>query len=288
MNEKFYKRTWFIVFFCIIFPLAGIALMWISRKPIRKNIRAILSVFLCLWTFALTSRENEDETKNNTDTIAEYEESETGNEEVYHQDSQNGKYANESGFQDEKESKESDLRENEKKKDGSKKKEKKKKKTKKDTEKSPFPNEDKYIVNNSLIRYNEFAKYPIDKDFISDLKEISRPLGRACVTASNGVYFIISYNDFNESVFVDYQEETSDDSGLFFVVRDMTKAVNPDIKDGDFEKIWEGFKSGTYFNHYDNSFLVKDFEFSFATRVVNAGKTEYSIKSRYYINGKQE
>lgn len=154
-------------------------------------------------------------------------------------------------------------------------------------ESNPFPNTEEYIVNNILISYNEISEYPIDSKFIDDIKSVGRPLGKANITVSNGVYFIISYNDYNKTLFIDYQEETDDDSGLFSVVRDLTKAANPEITDGDMETAWEEFKTGKYWNHYDELYEVKGFEFSFSTRVVNVGETQYMIKSQYYPYGKQ-
>lgn len=53
MNKKFYEKTWFIVMCCIIFPLAGIFLIWKNKKPYKKNARIFISSILCLWTLAL-------------------------------------------------------------------------------------------------------------------------------------------------------------------------------------------------------------------------------------------
>lgn len=53
MDKKFYERTWFIVMCCIIFPPAGIFLIWKNKKPDRKNSRIFISAILCLWTLVL-------------------------------------------------------------------------------------------------------------------------------------------------------------------------------------------------------------------------------------------
>ena len=284
MNKKFYERTWFIVMCCIIFPPAGIFLIWKNKKPDKKSTRIFISVALCLWTLALAMSGSDEENAKNADKKPK--------EEVLKVKTEKNEKVSDDYIEKTKE----DAKGNEKKKEGKQdkklRKNKKKKGTKKNKDKerkeSPFPKEENYIVNNTLFRYNEIARYPLGDKFIEDLEDVGRPLGKINLTVSNGVYFIIRYNDFNESLFIDYQEESSDDSELFVVVRDMTKAANPEVTDEDFKAMWESFQSGKYFNHYDNSFNLKDFDFIFATRVVNKGKTEYSVKSRFYINGKPE
>lgn len=84
MNKKFYERTWFVVMCCIIFPPAGIFLIWKNKKPDRKSARIFISAILCLWTLAIAmvgsdeenlsseSREQQEET---TKTKAENEKS---------------------------------------------------------------------------------------------------------------------------------------------------------------------------------------------------------------------
>lgn len=65
MSKKFYEKTWFIVFSCVIFPPAGIFLIWKSKKPAGKNARIFISAFLCLWTLALAIGEADEENLSN-------------------------------------------------------------------------------------------------------------------------------------------------------------------------------------------------------------------------------
>ncbi len=270
MDEKFYKRTWFIVLCCIIFPPAGIALMWINRKPIRKNARIILSIFLCLWTFALVLGGGDYETKNkeNEKTVAENADNETENKEN-----------DQPNLQDSRKSKEADSKreENGKEKDKSKKKEMKQK----TNQSNSFPNTEKYTVNNVLLNYDKIAEYPIGEEFIRELKEIGRPLGRTCITVSNGVYFIIRYNDYNKTLFIDYQEETNDDSGILSVMRDLIKATNPEINDEEIYEMWKELKTGNYSSYYGEKYNLKGFEVTFTTAKINNGQTRYDIKTSY-------
>lgn len=287
MNKKFYEKMWFIVLFCIIFPPAGIFLIWKNKKPSGKKAKIFISAILCLWTLTIAiggvDEENASNARKEPEKVAQVETVKKDKTD-YSSIEKKRKDAKENEINNTNENNKKNLQ-NKKRKNKKKRKEKEKNKK---NEESPFPNEEKYIINNTLFRYNKIAEYPIGDEFIEDLKDVGRPLGKINLTISNGVYFIIRYNDFNESLFIDYQEETSDDSGLFSVIRDMTKAANQDIKDKDFKNMWEMFKNGKYTNHYDNLFELQDFEFSFATRVINNGKTEYSVKSRYYINGKTE
>lgn len=146
---------------------------------------------------------------------------------------------------------------------------------------NPFPNTEEYIVNNTLLRYNEIAEFPIDDEFIDDMKEVERPLGKANITISNGVYFIIRYNDYNRTLFIDYQEETTDDSGLYAVMRDMIKAVNPNIKDEDIEIMWRELETGKYSNYYGDKYEIAGFDINFSSNKLNNGQTRYSIKTEY-------
>lgn len=49
-KEPFYKKTWFTVLSCILFPPLGIGLLWYYKRPKRKVIRIVLTVFLCVYT----------------------------------------------------------------------------------------------------------------------------------------------------------------------------------------------------------------------------------------------
>lgn len=65
MSKKFYERTWFVVMCCIIFPPAGIFLIWKNKKPDRKNARIFISAILCLWTLAIAMGDSDEENLSN-------------------------------------------------------------------------------------------------------------------------------------------------------------------------------------------------------------------------------
>lgn len=128
-----------------------------------------------------------------------------------------------------------------------------------DSNENPFPNTKDYIVNNVLIEYNKIAEYPISDEFINGIKRISRPLGQATIVVSNGVYFIIRYNDYNRILFIDYQEETDDDSGLYAVVRDVSKVIKPEMSNEEVTLMIENVKEGNLRNYFDNSVEEQNF-----------------------------
>ena len=140
-----------------------------------------------------------------------------------------------------------------------------------------------YTVNNILIEYNKIAEYPIDEIIMNGIKNNTRPLERATITISNGVYFILLYNDYNKTIFVEYQEETEDNSGLYAVVRDMSKAIKPEMSDEEVETMMEDVKNGDKGGYYDNSLGVREFGFAVITREISKGKTQYLIKCKYTL-----
>ncbi len=149
---------------------------------------------------------------------------------------------------------------------------------------NPFPHTEDYTVNNILIEYNKIAEYPIDEIIMNGMKNNTRPLGRVTITISNGVYFILLYNDYNKTIFVEYQEETEDNSGLYAVVRDMSKAIKPEMSDEEVETMMEDVKNGDKSGYYDNSLGVREFGFAVITREISKGKTQYLIKCKYTLH----
>lgn len=147
----------------------------------------------------------------------------------------------------------------------------------------PFPNTEKYIVNNVLLKYNEIAECSIDNEYIEHIIRVERPLEKTTYTLSNGVYFIIQYNDYSRILFVDYQEEASDDYSLYTVMRDMMKSVNSDIKNEEIEIMWSELKTNKYSSYYGGKYLLGGFEISYSTRKLNDGKIRYSIKTEYRL-----
>ncbi len=148
---------------------------------------------------------------------------------------------------------------------------------------NPFPHTEDYTVNNILIEYNKIAEYPIDEIIMNGMKNNTRPLGRVTITISNGVYFILLYNDYNKTIFVEYQEETDDNSGLYAVVRDMSKAIKPEMSNEEVETMIEEVKNGDKSGYFDNSLGVREFGFAVITREINKEKTQYLIRCKYTL-----
>lgn len=78
-QEPPYYKTWFLVLMSVVFPIIGIILLWIGKRPQKKALRILLTVFLVFYTFvrfagctattpdsSTTSAKVESE-KNNTD-----------------------------------------------------------------------------------------------------------------------------------------------------------------------------------------------------------------------------
>ena len=50
-QEHPYYKTWFLVLMSIVFPVIGIILLWIGKRPKKIAVRILLSVFLVFYTF---------------------------------------------------------------------------------------------------------------------------------------------------------------------------------------------------------------------------------------------
>lgn len=140
-----------------------------------------------------------------------------------------------------------------------------------------------YIINNLMIKYNTFAKSPIDEETMDRIERVGRPLNRMTITLDTGIFVMITYNDINETLFIDYQEETKDDTDLYNAVCDFTMAVDDNVNKKMMKSIWKEFKEGKYSNHYGEKGSVGEFEFICQTNVINNGDTRYNIKSEYKI-----
>lgn len=158
-----------------------------------------------------------------------------------------------------------------------------KKGKKKSVSNNPFPDTEKYTVNNMLIKYNSIAKYPVNKKYIKGMKRVGRPLGRACITLSNGVYFIMTYNDYSHMLFIDYQEEAINDLMLVPVVEDMIKTVRPKIKKKKLKKMWKKLRTGDYANVYGKQYKIGGFKINYSSIKLNNNQLRYSMKTEYQL-----
>lgn len=50
-QEHPYYKTWFLVLMSVVFPVIGIILLWIGKRPKKIAVRILLSVFLVFYTF---------------------------------------------------------------------------------------------------------------------------------------------------------------------------------------------------------------------------------------------
>ena len=50
-QEHPYYKTWFLVLMSVVFPVIGIILLWIGKRPKKIAVRIVLSVFLVFYTF---------------------------------------------------------------------------------------------------------------------------------------------------------------------------------------------------------------------------------------------
>lgn len=46
---NFYKKSWFIILLCVLFPPAGLILMWLFKKGWNKFFKIILTIILSFW-----------------------------------------------------------------------------------------------------------------------------------------------------------------------------------------------------------------------------------------------
>lgn len=51
LQEHPYYKTWFLVLMSVVFPVIGIILLWIGKRPKKIAVRILLSVFLVFYTF---------------------------------------------------------------------------------------------------------------------------------------------------------------------------------------------------------------------------------------------
>lgn len=128
----------------------------------------------------------------------------------------------------------------------------------------PFPQTEEYLINNTLIKYNEIADYPIDNGYIEHIIDVTRPLSRTTLTFEGGIYLIITNNDYGHIMFFDYYyyKNSVDNEILFSIIRDMTKSVAENFSDEDMDMMWEKkngvrwektFDSGETIIFYDGS-----------------------------------
>ncbi len=52
-KAPFYQKTWFMIVISILFPVVGIALMWVFKRNWNKIIKIILTVIASIWTLML-------------------------------------------------------------------------------------------------------------------------------------------------------------------------------------------------------------------------------------------
>lgn len=60
----FWKKTWFIVIMCVLLPYIGVFLLWITKKPLNKNARIIITIFLVFYSISIFSRSRDKESEN--------------------------------------------------------------------------------------------------------------------------------------------------------------------------------------------------------------------------------
>lgn len=136
-----------------------------------------------------------------------------------------------------------------------------------------------YAVNNLIYKYNQLAEYPIDSKTILNINEVDRPIGRLTYTFENGVYVIAQYNDYNETLFIDYQEEAIDDSSIYPIFRDFIKTVNNDISKETIENAWAELQTGNYKNYTE--YDLNGIKCTYSTQNLVNGEVRYYIKTSY-------
>lgn len=141
--------------------------------------------------------------------------------------------------------------------------------------------DEKWIINSLLIKYNSIAEHPVDDETIDHIEKVGRPLGRFTITYRNGVYMILQYNDFNKTLFMDFQDESYNNLNLYPVIRDWIKAVDGSIPDDNFERAWTELNAGGYGNYYGERYELNKFKITFATRVLNDNRIRYDVKCEY-------
>ena len=62
---RFYKKSWFISLLCVLFPPAGLILMWLFKKEWNKFLKIVLTIILSFWFLIICVGFFAPETQNN-------------------------------------------------------------------------------------------------------------------------------------------------------------------------------------------------------------------------------
>lgn len=138
-----------------------------------------------------------------------------------------------------------------------------------------------YSINILIKNYNEIAEYLIDEQLISDIEELGRPLSKLSITLENGVYVLMRYNDYSQTLYLQYQQEGSDDSEIYPVFRDFIRAKDDSISNDEIEEVWSELQTGNY--SYYNSFSFNKIECSYLKQTLIDGRKRYYIKTSYKV-----
>lgn len=132
--------------------------------------------------------------------------------------------------------------------------------------------EDEHI-NRLLTAYNELAEYPITPEMVED-----GAYDYQAHASCNGVWVTI-YATSNNGLFVDYDDEATNDEAIKVLFRDFNKAINPELTDDDIEVAWAELQTEEYDNPTLNFLDVQGIECTYVTSALNNGETRYIVKT---------
>lgn len=142
-----------------------------------------------------------------------------------------------------------------------------------------YENED-YIVNDLILKYNESAIFPYGNNFIEGMEKVGRPIETVSYTFENGVYSILRYNDYNKIVFLELQVEDVDSEKIKQIFKDFSIAENKNFDTNKLDEDWEDFVLGNVvFDEYGYDF--NGIKTTLTSQKRSGGSIFYRLRSRY-------
>lgn len=138
-------------------------------------------------------------------------------------------------------------------------------------------NYDDYRLNELIKCYNKIAEYQINENDFEKINSLDRPISTATITFDNGVYVIAKYNNYNHTIFIDYQEEGNDDTNIYPIFRDFVKSTISIITDEEVEIAWIELQSGNY--QYYTEYDLCGIKCTYSTQLLTNGKKRYYLKT---------
>ena len=127
-------------------------------------------------------------------------------------------------------------------------------------------------INRLLIAYNEISDYPITPEMVQE-----GAYDDWAYVSYNGVWVTITASDIN-GMFVDYEDEASNDEAIKLLFNDFSMAMNPELTSDEIGEAWTALQSGKY-HGYSDTYDMSGIVCTYFTQSLNNGETRYIVKT---------